>query len=126
MESQPRRQTIGGSKDKGKEFTRKEYQRLVNKFDMEGFVAQEGLWKLARDKILRERGALPKEEGDAIRECRAMHEENFLSSWLMEDGREKEESTVGMGNESKEERGGKRWQEKRRKKRTKREIQKKM
>ena len=29
-----------------------------------------------------ERWALPKEEGDAVRECKAMHEEKFLSSWL--------------------------------------------
>ena len=36
-----------------------------------------------------------------------MHEEKFLGSWLREDGREKEEGTVGMGNESKEERGEK-------------------
>ena len=32
-----------------------------------------------------DRGALPKEEGDLIRECKAMHEEDFLSSWLRED-----------------------------------------
>ena len=37
-----------------------------------------------------------------------MHEENFLSSWSREDGREREEGTVEMGNESKEERGEKR------------------
>ena len=69
--------------------TRKEYQRLLNKFDMEGFIAQKGLWNFAREKILRERGALPKEEGDAITEYKAMHEENFLSSWLREDGRDR-------------------------------------
>ena len=28
---------------------------------------------------------MPKEEGDAVREYNAMHEENFLSSWLRED-----------------------------------------
>ena len=49
-------------------------------------MAQKGLWNLAREKILRERGALPKEEGDAVREYMAMHEENVLSSWLREDG----------------------------------------
>ena len=41
---------------------------------MDGFMAQRGLWKLAREKILRERGALPKEEGDAIGEYKAMNE----------------------------------------------------
>ena len=39
-------------------------------------MAQKGLWNL---------GAMPKEEGDVIREYNAMHEENFLSSWLRED-----------------------------------------
>ena len=68
-------------------------------------MAQEGLWNLVREKIMRERGALPKEEGHAIREYKAMHEENFLSSWLREDGREKEERTVDMSNENEEERG---------------------
>ena len=37
-------------------------------------MAQKGLWNLAREKILREREPLPKEEGDAIREYKAMHE----------------------------------------------------
>ena len=49
VESQPRRQKIGGSKDK-KRITRNEYQRLVNKFEMEGCMAQKGLWNLAREK----------------------------------------------------------------------------
>ena len=69
--------------------TRKEYQRLLNKFDMEGFMAQKGLWKLARDKALQDRGALPREEGDAVIQCKAMHEENILSSWLRDDGKSK-------------------------------------
>ena len=41
-------------------------------------MAQKGLWNLIREKIMWERGALPKEEGDAIRDYKAMHEENFL------------------------------------------------
>ena len=60
---------------------------------------------------MRERGALPKEEGDAIGEYKAMHEENFLSSWLREDGREEEERTVDMSKENEEERGEKRRRE---------------
>ena len=36
-----------------------------------------------------------------------MHEEYFLSSWLREDGREKEEMTVKMSDENEEERGEK-------------------
>ena len=34
---------------------------------------EKGLWNLAR-KLLRERDELPKEEGDAVREDKAMHE----------------------------------------------------
>ena len=52
-------------------------------------MAQEGLWNLARNKALQDRGALPRKEGDAIREFQAMREENFLSSWLREDGKSK-------------------------------------
>ena len=78
--------SIGGNPPVAK---RKEYQRLLNKFEMEGFMAQKGLWNLARNKPLQDRGALPGEEGDAIREYKAMHEENFLSSWLREDGKGK-------------------------------------
>ena len=43
------------------------------------------------ERRLQERGALPREEGDVIREYEAMHEENFLSSWLREDLVGKEE-----------------------------------
>ena len=31
------------------------------------------------------------EEGDVIKEYKATHEENFLRSWLREDGKNKEE-----------------------------------
>ena len=47
-------------------------------------MTQKGLWNLAREKRLQDRGALPREEGDVVRECNALHEENFLSSWLRE------------------------------------------
>ena len=77
--------------------TRKEYQRLLNKFEMEGFMAQKGLWNLVREKVLRERGALPEEEGDITGECKAMHEDIFLTSWLREDGENKEENNIGDG-----------------------------
>ena len=32
--------------------TRKECRRLLNKFEMEGLMAQKGLWKLAKEKIV--------------------------------------------------------------------------
>ena len=66
---------------------------------------------LARERILRERGAVPKEEGDPTGSHRPVHEENFVSIWLKEDGREKEEGTVEMGNEREEERDEKRRRE---------------
>ena len=62
-------------------------------------------------KKLRERGALPKEEGDAVREYTAVCEEKFLSSWLREDGREKEERTVKMSDVNEEVRDEKRKRE---------------
>ena len=38
-----------------------------------------------REKRLQDIGAVPREEGAVIRKYNAMHEENFLSSWLRED-----------------------------------------
>ena len=40
---------------------------------------------------MKERGELPNVEGDAVREYKATHEENFWSNWLREDERGKEE-----------------------------------
>ena len=85
--------------------TGEEYQRLVSNFALEGFMAQKGLWNLAGEEMLRDRGALLKEECDFIREHRAMHEENFLSSWLREKETEKEEVILETGKETEEERG---------------------
>ena len=48
-------------------------------------MAQNGLWNLAGEKMLQDRGVLLKKEGDVVREYKAMHEEKFLSSWLRED-----------------------------------------
>ena len=78
------------------------------------------MWNFARKKIFRERGELPKEEGDAVREYKALHEENFLSSWLREDVRGREEKTAKVSEKNEGERV-KRGKEKRRKNRTKTE-----
>ena len=67
---------------------------------------------------MKERGQLPDEFGDAVREYRTMHEENFWSSWLREDERGKEERTARA--EKNEEERSERGTEKRREKRTKR------
>ena len=58
-------------------------------------------------KVLQDRAELLKEEGDIIREYKAMHENIFLSSWLREDGKDKEERTMEIGKETKEETGKK-------------------
>ena len=48
-------------------------------------MAQKGLWNLARENRLQDRGAMPREEG-VISEYNAMQEENFLSKQLAEGG----------------------------------------
>ena len=48
-------------------------------------MAQKGVWNIPKKTMLEDGGALPKEDGNQLREYRAMHEENFLSSWLRED-----------------------------------------
>ena len=40
---------------------------------------------------MKERGEMPDEEGDAVREYKVMHEEDFWSKWLREDEKSKEE-----------------------------------
>ena len=71
--------------------SREEHQRLLNKFQMEGCLAQKGLWNLVREKVLQERGELPKEEGAVIREYKVyrkkrMREEDvsvLFLCWLL-------------------------------------------
>ena len=74
-------------------------------------MAQKGPWNVAREKWLQDRGALPKEERDIVRECKAMDEENFLSSWA-EGGcgrhRRRKEGERGEKAREEESRSGKR------------------
>ena len=51
-----------------------------------------GTWQ--QEKTMKERAELPSEDGDVVREYKAMHEEDFWSSWLREDEKGKEESKV--------------------------------
>ena len=108
-----RRQGAGELKGKKRRITRKEYQRLFNKFEMECFMAQKGLWNLVEKKVLQERGALPQEEGDVIREYKAMHVKNVMT-------RGKEEQLMEIDKEIKEEMGE--TIRKMRKKRTRRDV----
>ena len=58
-----------------------------------------------------ERGELPNEGGDVVKEFKALHGEDFWSSWLREDERGKEErkaKTVRKKEEKEERRTGKR------------------
>ena len=75
--------------DKKRRITRKEYRRLWNEFETGAFMAQKGLWNVAREKMVQDRGASLKEERDTVREYKAMYEDNFLSSWLREGERER-------------------------------------
>ena len=67
-------------------------------------MTQKGLWNVAREKMLEDRGASPKEDGDQLRENKAMHEEKFLSSWLnMNKEAKEEESKSGKRDVEREE-----------------------
>ena len=109
--SLPKRPKIGRLMEKKRRITWKEKRRPSEEFEMGEFMAPKGLWSLAKEKILQDRGALPKEECDTVREYKAMHEEHFLSSWLREVGEEKEEIIMETGKETKEEMGKKRRRE---------------
>ena len=54
---------------------------------------------------------MPKEEGDIIREYKAMHGENFLNSWLREEGKDREVRIMETDKESEEEASKKRTRE---------------
>ena len=92
--------------------TGKESRRLLNEFEMGGFMAQKGVWNLTRAKMRQDRGALPQEEGDEV-----MHEETFLNSWLREDGEDKQERNMEVDGETKKDMG-KKWKKGRGERRT--------
>ena len=46
-------------------------QGLWDEFETGGFMAQKGLWNVARERMLRNRGALREDEGDTVREYKA-------------------------------------------------------
>ena len=57
-------------------------------------MAQKGLWNLPKEKVMRERWELPNEEGDVVKKYKAIHEEDFWSSWPREDEKSKEERKI--------------------------------
>ena len=44
------------------------------------FIAQQVQWDIARERMWEDRGALPEEDGNQLREYRVMYEENILSA----------------------------------------------
>ena len=66
-------------------------------------MAQKEFWKIAKKRMLEDRGALPREDGDMLRQYQAMHEENFLGSWLRLDAEGKVEEMERLIKEAKEE-----------------------
>ena len=51
-------------------------------FDVGDFVAQKRLWNVAKKRMLEDRGALVNEDCNPLRECKAVHEGNFLIGLL--------------------------------------------
>ena len=48
--------------------TRKKYQRLGGDFEVGGFMVQQGLWTVAKKRLLEDGGVLPNEDGSQLRE----------------------------------------------------------
>ena len=66
-------------------------------------MAEKRAKNFAKKRCLEDRGALPEEDGNQLRECRAMHEENFLSSWPREDVEERKAEMERLNEEAKQE-----------------------
>ena len=74
---------------------------------MSGFLHKKVTGISQERKMLQAGTLLSKEEGDVLREFKAMHEENCLGSWLREDGRDKNERKLEVDKETNEEMGKK-------------------
>ena len=64
----------------GKE--RSHCEELSKSVNLMSVGPEKGLWNIAKRRMLQDRGALPRKDGNVLREYQAMLEENFLSSWL--------------------------------------------
>ena len=115
--SLPRMRGIGRLKDKREGSQGKEKGDNGMNSRRERFMGQKGLWDFDRDKLLQDRGALPEEDGDIVREYKAMHQEHFPCCWPREDVKGTEERRKNREEKAREEesRSGNSWREKRRK-----------
>ena len=102
--SLPRMREGGTLKSSKEGSTGRNAEGFGKKFEVGGFMAQEWLWIIAKRKM---RGALPREDGDLLREYQAIHEDDFLSSWLREDVEGKEEKKERLNKEAEEEKSQK-------------------
>ena len=110
--SQQRRIEAGGLKDKREKLREKSIRGFETSSKWKYSWPQKGLWNFVREKVLQDMGELLEEEGDVIREYKAMHEEIFLSCWLREDGNEK--GRTNNGNRQGDQRGDGQKEEERR------------
>ena len=104
--SHQRRQETGGIEGQEKNH-KKRASEASEQVRNGSFMAHKGLWNLAgeKDPEGKRRRVTPLESNKAV------HEDNFLSSWLRTDGRKKEERKVEVSHENKEERGERRRRE---------------
>ena len=67
--------TVDGEKSS---VTRKECNRLRVEFGVGCFMAQQELCNIAKNRMMEDKGALPKEEVNSTRDYKATHEKKFL------------------------------------------------
>ena len=54
-------------------------------------MAPKEMWNIAKKRMVEDGGAVPKEDGNLLREFEAKHEEHFLNSWLRDSTEDKVE-----------------------------------
>ena len=83
--------------------TRKEFRSLWNELEKEAFMAQKGLWNVARQRMLRTEVHCPTKKETFSDSTRPCVKKKILSSWLREDVESTEERSKEMDREAKEE-----------------------
>ena len=78
-------------------------KRFGESFEWEVSWLRKGGGTSPQKRILEDRGALPKEDGDLLRGYQAIHEEKILSSWLRENVEGEEEERERLNEEARQE-----------------------